>query len=200
MEEIDDCDGTVCVPCAGTPADCSDAVVQACDDGDPCTINDMEEVNACGVCVPCAGTPDPASCDANCVTLQACDDGDPCTTGEQESVNGSGTVCEPCGLNAVPVTPACGDPDASNYDPNATCIDNSTCEYEICEDDIAGTITLPGCDFTGTTVTIYDANGNVVANGVTDSGGNYAITGPIRLRSIYSRIGGSTCLLCFRRW
>ena len=178
MEEIDDCDGSVCVPCAGTPADCADAVVQACDDGDPCTINDVEEVNACGVCVPCAGTPDPSNCDAECVTIQPCDDGDPCTAGEQEAISISGAICEPCGLNAFPVDPACGDPTANNYDPDAVCIDNSLCTYDTCEDAIAGTITLSDCDFTGTIVTIYDSNGDEVGTTTADADGNYMLAGP----------------------
>jgi len=139
METIVTLTNEVCVTCAGTPvATCAlPSVAQACDDGDPCTTNDMEEVDACDatvVCVPCAGTVDTASCDPACVTLQACDDGDPCTTGEEESVNADGTVCEPCGLNAMMVSPACGDPNATNYDMDATCIDNTLCTYgEYCD-------------------------------------------------------------------
>ena len=281
-------DNSICVPCAGTPvAQCTlPSVAQACDDGDPCTINDMEEVDACDatiVCVPCAGTPDPTSCDAACTSTVACDDGDPCTSGEQEVLAADGSVCTPCGLNAMPVTgtcndptatnfdpnatcvdntmctygeycdnicfaeyaanpgandvanatlcvtplgcadlatidpscittgpcddgdpctenematviiatgttctdcsngtavtPACGDPAAENYDAAATCIDNTLCTYVVCEDAIAGTITLADCDFTGTMVTVYDSNGAVVGTATVDAMGNYSLAG-----------------------
>jgi len=134
MESVLDCDNTVvCVPCAGTPvAQCTlPSVAQACDDGDPCTENDMEEVDACDaaiVCVPCAGTA-VAACSGT-TTMVACDDGDPCTTGEMEEIDAcdNTTVCVPCG-NGMAVTAACGDPDATNYDMNATCIDNDVCTY-----------------------------------------------------------------------
>ncbi len=131
-------DGGVCVPCAGTvdPTSCDAGctTMQVCDDGDPCTINDMETVSADGgVCVPCAGVVDPTSCDAGCTTMQACDDGDPCTTGEMETLAADGSICVVCG-GGTPVTPACGDPNATNYDMNATCIDNSLCTYgEYCD-------------------------------------------------------------------
>jgi len=126
--------GEVCTACGnGTPiATCTlPAVAQACDDGDPCTENDMEEVDACDaavVCVPCAGTA-VASC-ALAPVMQACDDGDPCTTGEMEGIDACDnvTVCVPCG-NGMAVTPACGDPVATNFDPNATCIDNTVCTF-----------------------------------------------------------------------
>jgi len=55
-------DGSVCVPCAGTPAPCgtdgSCETTQPCDDGDPCTINDVEVVllSDGSICSPCTGT------------------------------------------------------------------------------------------------------------------------------------------------
>jgi len=134
MEEVDACDAAVvCVPCAGTAvATCTLApVVQACDDGDPCTENDMESVDACDAtvtCVPCAGTA-VAVCTIDPV-MQACDDGDPCTAGEMEGIDACDgvTVCVPCG-NGMVIAPACGDPLATNFDPNATCIDNTVCTF-----------------------------------------------------------------------
>ncbi len=137
-EETVAADGSICVPCAGVvdPTSCDGActTVQACDDGNPCTINDMETVSADGgICVPCAGIVDATSCDAGCTTMQACDDGDPCTSGEMETLAANGDICVPCG-GGVPVTPACGDPNATNYDMNATCIDNNLCTYgEYCD-------------------------------------------------------------------
>lgn len=51
---------TICEPCTGELVnDCefSPTEVQACDDGDPCTINDQETILACDgtVCIPCSG-------------------------------------------------------------------------------------------------------------------------------------------------
>jgi hypothetical protein len=61
METILDCDGSICVPCMGTPVDCSNGTTSifSCDDGDPCTINDEQTVlDSDGtICIPCAGTP-----------------------------------------------------------------------------------------------------------------------------------------------
>ncbi len=137
-EETVSADGGICVACAGivdsTSCDAACVTVQACDDGNPCTINDEETVSADGgICVACAGVVDPTSCDAGCTTMQACDDGDPCTSGEMETLAADGGICVPCG-GGVPVTPACGDPNATNYDMNATCIDNSLCTYgEYCD-------------------------------------------------------------------
>lgn len=63
VETVLNADGSICVPCAGTPVDCATGAqsVQACDDGDPTTINDMETVlDADGtVCVPCQGEVNP---------------------------------------------------------------------------------------------------------------------------------------------
>ena len=80
------------------PAACSNSIMQACDDGDPCTSNDMETVDVCDntiVCVPCAGTP-VVSCTSTVVL--PCDDGDPCTTNDMETVEScdNSVVCVPC--------------------------------------------------------------------------------------------------------
>jgi len=97
--------GTVAADCL--PADCcpacadataADLTMETCDDGDPCTENDMQTVVGCNpadICVPCAGTPV-----ADC-TLQdapsACDDGDPCTENDMEVLDScDGSVCVPC--------------------------------------------------------------------------------------------------------
>ncbi len=128
-------DATLCMTPVGCGGDASCLVTQACDDMDPCTINDMETVAPDGsVCVPCAGTVDMTSCDAACTTTQPCDDGDPCTMDEMETLAADGSVCVPCG-GGMAVTPACGDPTATNYDATATCIDNTLCTYgEYCDD------------------------------------------------------------------
>jgi hypothetical protein len=61
METVLDSDGSICIPCAGTPIDCNSmgaTTEQPCDDGDPFTINDMETILDCdgSICVPCMGT------------------------------------------------------------------------------------------------------------------------------------------------
>jgi len=99
FDPLANCDDDGCTY-AGLP-------LQACDDGDACTINDMESV-APG-CIPCAGTlVDCAT--AGETTMQPCDDGDPCTTGDMEEIlNCDGSVCEPCaGTVPPPPVPACG--------------------------------------------------------------------------------------------
>ncbi len=52
-----------------------------------------------------------------------------------------------------------------------------TCSV-VCEDDIAGTISLMGCDFTGTVVSIFDSNGMLIGTTMANANGNYALTGP----------------------
>ncbi len=194
-------DGSICVPCGnGTavmPA-CGDPTASnyepnaTCIDNTICTYgsycdnicfaeyatnpgpNDTPDATLCVTPLGCADSPD-----ASCLTTVACDDGDPCTENEMETtVTATGEACGDCGLNATPVTPACGDPTATNYDATATCIDNTLCTYAPCEDAIAGTVTLVGCDFTGTTVNIYDSNGTLVATAMTDAMGNYSLAGP----------------------
>ncbi len=77
----------------------------------------------------CADNPD-----ATCLQTTACNDNDSCTNGEQETtVIATGEVCTTCGGGA-PVTPACGDATATNYDAAATCIDNTLCIFEYCAD------------------------------------------------------------------
>ena len=88
-------------PCAGTPVvACATTTMLPCDDGDPCTENDMEEVEACDnsiVCVPCAGTPVVACATT---TMLPCDDGDPCTENDMEEVE----ACD----NSIVCVPLCG--------------------------------------------------------------------------------------------
>lgn len=67
--------------------------------------------------------------------------------------------------------------------PCQTSIQIDTCPFDcdtppVCEDNIAGTINLPGCDFTSTMVVVYDSSGAQVGMTATDMAGNYALTGP----------------------
>ena len=52
------------------------------------------------------------------------------------------------------------------------------CVCEPCNGDIAGTIILADCDFTGTIVTIFDDTGAVVGTTMADMMGNYMLAGP----------------------
>jgi len=47
-----------------------------------------------------------------------------------------------------------------------------------CEDGISGMIALMGCDFSGTTVSIFDSSGGLVGTATADAGGNYSLAGP----------------------
>jgi len=45
-----------------------------------------------------------------------------------ETMASDGSICVPCG-GGTAVMPGCDDPTASNFDPNAVCIDNTLCTY-----------------------------------------------------------------------
>jgi gliding motility-associated-like protein len=82
------------VPC-GTDGSCEE--VQACDDGDPCTINDVETIllSDGSICVPCAG--EAQDCSTGATTTQPCDDGDPNTFDDEvTTLDCDGSVCIPC--------------------------------------------------------------------------------------------------------
>lgn len=68
-----------------------------CDDGDPCSINDMElvlEHNGV-ICQPCNGSP--VTCDTGELTILPCDDGDPTTVDDIEIIlECTNEVCQPC--------------------------------------------------------------------------------------------------------
>jgi len=88
--------------------------------------NGMGDANedACINALSCADAPDA------CKEFQVCDDNDPCTTNENQTILiTTGEVCINCS-NGEPVTAGCSDPNASNYNENATCIDNDTCIYD----------------------------------------------------------------------
>uniref|UniRef100_UPI00387387B3 T9SS type B sorting domain-containing protein n=1 Tax=Neolewinella persica TaxID=70998 RepID=UPI00387387B3 len=56
-----DSDGSICVPCAGTPQDCSNGATEVvpCNDGDASTANDQQTILSCDgtICTPCSGVP-----------------------------------------------------------------------------------------------------------------------------------------------
>jgi len=96
VSKVVTCTGKVCQECIGVLTDCSgDTEEVACDDGNDCTVNDIE-VMACNgeICVPCQGTP--ATCDDGIVFVQPCNDLDPCTINDEITVDCQGDVCIPC--------------------------------------------------------------------------------------------------------
>ncbi len=92
---IETWDGCNCVT-GTTPVDCVTTIPQACNDNNPCTVNDTELVDACSgiVCVPCTGS---GTMDCTIFTILACDDMNPCTINDQYQLDAcSGDVCVPC--------------------------------------------------------------------------------------------------------
>ena len=80
------------------PGSCPECnIVMSCDDGDPCTTNDVQTMDSNGnICVPCMGSLDTSSCDPSCTTTQPCDDGDPDTENDIEVIALDGSICTPC--------------------------------------------------------------------------------------------------------
>ena len=94
--------GYVCIP-----GDCDDndpsvfpdspeLPIQVCDDGDPCTKNDIQSVLVSGtVCIPCVGVLQ--TCSSDSVVERSCDDLDPLTINDTEVVLPcDGSICVPC--------------------------------------------------------------------------------------------------------
>ncbi|MCB0653260.1 MAG: gliding motility-associated C-terminal domain-containing protein, partial [Saprospiraceae bacterium] len=124
-----DCDGSICIPCQGTSGDCDTGptTVQACDDGNPCTINDMETIlNSDGsICVPCSGIAAPCGTDGACEVTLPCDDNDPCTINDVEiQLLSDGSICVPCTGEMAPC-----DTDAS-CETEVPCDDGDPCTVD----------------------------------------------------------------------
>ena len=109
---------------------------QPCDDGDPCTVGEMETILDCdmSVCIPCSGGM-PAGC-AGPTTTRPCDDGDPCTVGEMETISDCDmSVCIPCGggtpldCNGSTTTRPCDDGDPCTVGEMETILD---CDMSVC--------------------------------------------------------------------
>ncbi len=126
---------------AGTPIDCTNGptIQLTCDDGDPCTLNDMITVLECDnsvICLPCEGFI-PSDCSSGATTTVACDDGDPCTINDVEIIlDCDGSVCEPC----MGITVDCSDGSTSEVpcDDGDLCTINDMqiildCNGEVCE-------------------------------------------------------------------
>ena len=112
------------------------ATQQSCNDGDPCTINDVETVCGTEICSSCVGVPI-AAC-TNFDSPTACNDGDPCTENDMETLDScTGEVCVPCA----------GDPKAacSITDAPTACDDGDPCTENDVEtlDSCTGGVCVP---------------------------------------------------------
>ncbi|MCB0580179.1 MAG: hypothetical protein KDD10_12830, partial [Phaeodactylibacter sp.] len=130
------------------PPSCTNTIDLPCNDGDPCTTNDVRTVEACDnsiVCVPCAGT-FTSTC-TNTVDLP-CNDGDPCTLNDVQTVEAcdNSIVCVPCAGTPAPNCTNVVDLPCNDGDP---CTINDVQTVESCDNSIvcvpcAGT-PVPSC-------------------------------------------------------
>ena len=99
VQSVLDSDGTICIPCAGTPINCNNGStsVVSCDDGNISTINDQQTILDCdgSICIPCTGTP--VDCSNGPTTSVSCDDRNPCTINDAKIIlTIDNSVCVPC--------------------------------------------------------------------------------------------------------
>ncbi len=85
--------------CDGKDNNCDgiiDGSFRVCDDGDNCTVDDIESVLPDGTsCIPCNGTA--LNCNTGSTTTRVCDDGDPNTVDDIETIlDCDGSICMPC--------------------------------------------------------------------------------------------------------
>ncbi len=117
------------------PDACGATIAVACDDLNPCTINDTEIIDACSgaICTPCTGSGTGADCYV--IELIPCDDLNPCTENDMQTIDAcSGDICAPCTGTPVAscsvfINQACND--------NDPCTSNDVivldaCSLEIC--------------------------------------------------------------------
>lgn len=155
-------------------------VGQACDDGDPCTTNDVYDANC-----DCAGTPEPDSdgdgvCDAldqcpgqdDALIGTACDDGDSCTDNDTYDAN--------CGCVGTPVGDSDGD---------GVCDTLDQCPGQ--DDALIGTACDDGdaC----TTNDTYDANCGCVGTPEPDSDGDGVCDALDQCPGLNDNLIGTSC-------
>ncbi|MCB0654221.1 MAG: hypothetical protein KDC85_23275, partial [Saprospiraceae bacterium] len=140
------------------PPACTNTISLNCNDGNSCTINDVEVVDACDnsiICIPCQGTP--LDCLTGPATTQSCDDGDACTINDEQVVlDCDGSICVPC--QGTPVDCANGTTSIQPCDDGNSCTINDVqvmldCDGSICEpckgtplDCSTGPTTTQACD------------------------------------------------------
>ena len=105
MQTIDDCDGHLCMPCAGTP-------LPVCTNTSCCSLRlaipalkmiCTSMLRWCYLCILCRYADSP---------VMACDDGDPCTENAMQTIDENdmqtiddcdGAICIPCAGTPLPV-------------------------------------------------------------------------------------------------
>jgi len=124
--------------CFDAEEDCTNAVATPCDDGDLCTINDMETILSDGTeCIPCMGEPVDCGTDGTCEMIVDCGLNDPCLIpGIEVILISDGSVCVPCTAQAVDCSNGesslmpCDDGDPNTVEDMMVVLD---CTGEICE-------------------------------------------------------------------
>ncbi len=106
--------------------------IQPCDDGDPCTENDMATIGGDGVeeCVPCMGTP---VSDCTLPSIMApCNDNDPCTENDMIELDPCNLAieCVPC--QGTPIV-ACANTLLQPCDDGDDCTENDMEEVDSCD-------------------------------------------------------------------
>ncbi|MCI4648615.1 MAG: hypothetical protein MRY85_10375, partial [Phaeodactylibacter sp.] len=127
------------ISCTGTGCLEGTTTVQPCNDGDPCTENDMQTILDCdgSICVPCMGTP--IDCSTGTTTTLPCDDGDQCTTGETQTIlDCDGSICVPCG-GGMPIDCSTGTTTTLPCDDGDPCTTGETQTILDCD----GTVCVP---------------------------------------------------------
>ncbi|MBK8828465.1 MAG: hypothetical protein IPO26_17720 [Saprospiraceae bacterium] len=122
------------ITCSGTGCLAPMTTVQTCDDGNPCTTNDMQTILNCdaSICVPCMGTPVVAC--TNTVSV-ACNDGNPCTTNDVQIVEScdNSIICVPC---AGTPAPSCTSTVMLPCDDGNPCTNNDMLSADACDNTI----------------------------------------------------------------
>ena len=179
--QCNDSDGDgVCDPDDQCPGQDDALIGTACDDGDPCTINDVYDTN-CG----CSGTPSGDSdgdgvCDAedqcpgqnDALIGTACDDGSACTTNDVYDEN--------CGCTGTPTADSDGD---------GICDSEDQCPGF--DDNLIGTACNDGdaC----TTNDVYDANCGCTGTPSVDSDGDGVCDGEDQCPGLDDALIGTSC-------
>ncbi len=149
-----------CVPapetCNGVDDNCNGLTDESCDDGEPCTVNDLCTAGDCAGTLKNCSDGDACTADGcvsgNCQhTAYPCNDNNPCTA----------DTCDPAtGCTHPPLTTACDDGNPCTKDDSCatgvcfgtpdTCDDSNACTTDAC--------TATGCTHTNNTATCDDGN------------------------------------------
>ncbi len=181
-----------CPDCATGPV-----TTQACNDGDPCTVNDVETILDCdgSVCVPCQGVP--ADCTNAPTSVVACDDGDPCTANDVQTISDcDGSICVPCQgtledcASANTTVVACDDGDPCTIND----VQEVACDGSICIP-CQGTVT-PDCTNGPTTSVACDDGDPCTINDVQEVACDGSICVPCQGILQDCTNGGTTVVAC----